>query len=119
MNKYVSQRSSTPPPSYINQQPSNFDALRPLSVNNFFTNSTQPYNYAQAQEQDQHAPPSYLSIINPLNHNRVSQESTRSSSPKLKKHLINIFNRFLSRKTLHIWSIVNMVFSLCPACICL
>ena len=119
MNKYVSRRSRTPPPPYINQQPSNFDARNPLSVNNFSTNSTQPYNYAQAPEQDQHAPPSYLSIINPLNPNRVSPVSTRSSPPKLKKYLIRIFNRFLPRKNLHIWSIVNMVFSLCPACICL
>ncbi len=113
MNKYVSRQSTTPPPAYINQQPSNIDARNPLSVNNFSTNST------HAQEQDQHAPPSYLSIINPLNPNRVSPVSTRSSPPKLKKYLIRIFNRFLPRKNLHIWSIVNMVFSLCPACICL
>ena len=117
MNKYVSRRSTTPPPPYINQQPSNFDARNPLSVNNFSTNSTQPYNYEQAQEQSQHAPPSYLSIINPLNHRRVSPVSTRISPLTLTQHLNRNFN--LSQKTLHIWSIVNMVFSLCPACICL
>ena len=119
MNKYVSRRSTTPPPPYINQQPSNFDARNPLSVNNFSTNSTQPYNYAQAPEQDQHAPPSYLSIINPLNHSRVSPVSTRISPLTLTQHLKRNFNRVLSQETLHIWSIVNMVFSLCPACICL
>ena len=119
MNKYVSRRSSTPPPPYINQHPSNINALMPLSVNNFSTNSTQPYNYAQAPEQDQHAPPSYISIVNALNHNIDSPANTRISPPKLTQHLIRNVNRFLPRKTLHIWSIVNMVFSLCPACICL
>ena len=107
MNRYVAQRSTTPPPPYINQSPSNNDTVMPLAVNNF-TNETQSYSDVQTQAQGQNVPPSYQTIVNPFN-NRLVDPANVIILPTIPTQTLNRNYNQVAPKNYLIWSVVSIV----------
>ena len=115
MNRYVAQRSTTPPPPYIYQNMPNSDTVMPLPVNNF-TNTTHSYNDVQAQAQGLNASPTYHTILNPLHHNRVNPVNVIILPPI---QTLNRNYRQLPPRNYLIWSVVSIVGSFLASTCCI
>ena len=117
MNRYVAQRSTTPPPPYIYQNLPNSDTVMPLPVNNF-TNETQSYSDVQTQAQGQNVSPSYQTIVNPFN-NRLVDPANVIILPTIPTQTLNRNYNQVAPKNYLIWSVVNIACSLCTGTGCI